>query len=1126
MKYKTFWKDIRKSIRHSMGRFLAIMGIVALGAGFLAGLSAAEPVMKLTADQYYQDTHYMDIKIQSTLGLTQEDIDAIAGTRGVLQVMPAYEMDLTARIGDADSESVVRFAGLPETMNELVLLSGRMPESEGECVVNAGKAVGGGISLGDELTVLEEGLKRESYTVVGLVNSAQHLSMTLGSTAKGSGRLALIAYVQEGQFEQEVYTAAYVRAEGAERLSAYSSEYEMMTDALVERLEETGTERTQLRYEEMLDQAREKLAQAQTEYQQEKDKVQTELKEADDELSTHEKELQEGQQQMEAGTQQYETGVAGLEAAWGSYEAGKAEFEEHKKSAEENLEKSRQQLTEKSQQLAAAKTEWEAQAPALAEAEKQLQQGEEALLQAKQELDGQAAVLDEQRQRLDEAYAALQAQKDELSEEAYQEKLAEWEAQSQDFFEKQTELAGAMLIWQGKQEALEQQKAQQQAAKSAYEAAGAELKEQEAALAKAEEAFAQTEQKVRGQLQEAQQGLEEIRGRLLEKEAELRAAQKELMQSQTDLKNASMQIADGQRELSRAKKEAEKSFAEAWEEIEQGRDQLSEIPKAEWYVLDRDMDESFVSFENDAERMGKIAIVFPWMFFIVAALVSLTTMTRMVEEERLLIGTYKALGFSSGRILMKYLTYAALASAVGAVSGIALGFEVLPRVVCKAYGTMYMLPETQIKFYWGKALIAGGTALACTLGATVMACLRCLKEKPAMLMQPAAPKAGKRILLERFTLLWRHMKFTQKVTARNLFRYKKRLFMTIIGIAGCTALLLTGFGLKDSVMDIVENQYHKIYAYDGILGIQDEADSRRLVEENKELGRYLYVSAKLADIKTSEAVMSAYVYVPENEEELTTLIAFQSRQTGKPVVFDESHIVITEKLADKLGVKEGDMISLKDRDGLDTALTVGGITENYLYHYVYLPRCVYEDTLGFELSFNQILFKSETPELVRDQFTGAEGISTVQLLEDIIDPVRKMLASLNLVVVVLIISAGLLAFIVLYNLTNINITERQRELATIKVLGFRPMEVGAYIFRETTLLTLLGCMAGLLGGIGMHRFVVTTAEVDMVMFGRGLHGIHFLWAVAATLLFSAFVDFVMYFKLKKISMVESLKSVD
>lgn len=1109
-----------------MGRFLAITGIVALGAGFLAGLSAAEPVMKLTADRYYEETHYMDIKIQSTLGLTQEDIEAIAGTRGVLQVMSAYEMDLMTRIGEAEGESVVRFAGLPEKMNELVLLNGRMPESAGECVVNAGKAVGGGVSLGDELVVLEDGLKRERYTVVGLVNSAQHLNMNLGSTAKGSGRLGLIAYVQEGQFEQEVYTAAYVRAEGAEGLSAYSDQYDALADVLTERLEKTGEMRTELRYEEMLEQAREKLAEARTEYQQEKDKVETELAEADDELSAHEKELQEGRQQVEAGTQQYETGVAGLEAAWGSYETGKAEFEEHKKSAEENLEKSRAQLMEKKVQLADAKEQWEAKEPALAQAEQLLQQGEEELLQAKQELDGQAAMLDAQRQHLDEAYAALQAQKEELSEEAYQEKLAEWELQSQEFFEKQTELAGAMLIWQGKQQTLEQQRSQQQEARNAYDTAGAELKEQEAALAKAEQELANTEQKVRGQLQEAQQGLDEIRDRLLEKEAELKAAQKELSQSETDLKTASMQLADGQRELLQAKKEAEKAFSEAWREIEEGRDQLSQIPKAKWYVLDRDMDESFVSFENDAERMGKIALVFPWMFFIVAALVSLTTMTRMVEEERLLIGTYKALGFSSARILMKYLTYAALASMLGAVSGIVLGFEVLPRVVCKAYGTMYMLPETQIRFYGGKALIAGGTALACTLGATVMACLRCLREKPAMLMQPSAPKAGKRILLERFTWLWRHMKFTQKVTARNLFRYKKRLFMTIIGIAGCTALLLTGFGLKDSVMDIVENQYHKIYAYDGILGIQNEEESRRSVEENKALGSYLYVSAKLADVKTSEAVMSAYVYVPEDEETLTDLIAFQSRQTGQAVVFDENHVVITEKLADKLGVKEGDTISLKDREGFDTALTVGGITENYLYHYVYLPRHVYEDTLGFELTFNQVLFKSETPELVREQFMEAEGISTVQLLEDIIDPVRKMLASLNLVVIVLIISAGLLAFIVLYNLTNINITERQRELATIKVLGFRPMEVGAYIFKETTMLTLLGCAAGLAGGIGMHRFVVATAEVDMVMFGRGLHGIHFVWAIVATLIFSAFVDFVMYFKLKKISMVESLKSVE
>lgn len=1126
MKYRIFWKEVRKSIRHSLGRFLAIMGIVALGAGFLAGLSAAQPVMQRTADHYYKETHYMDIKIQSTLGLTEEDIQAVADTQGVLQVMPTYEVDLSACIAGEEGERVVRFTGLPEKMNELVLLSGRMPETEGECLVNAGKAATGGVKLDDELIVLEDGLARESYTVVGLVNSAQYLSMSLGSTSKGSGRLGLIAYLPNEEFEQEVYTAAYVRAEGAEELSAYSPEYGALVDELASRLEQTGEVQAQLRYDDMLEQAREKLAQAQETYQKEKDKTETKLSEADEELSAHEKEVQDGEKQIEAGEKQYETGRAGLDAAWASYERAKDELEEKRANANANLEQSRNQLREKQQLLEDAQKQWSAEGAQLEQAEAALLEAEEELRSAKAELEEQGAALDQARSELDAAYAELQEHKNELPEEVYQEMLADWQEQSNEFFENQKEHAGALRLWHGKKQELEGQRQQWQGAKKVYDEAGAELQKQESALQKAEQELKKTEESVQKQLQEAQAELDQVRSTLLEKEAELQSAQSELSKNEAELRMASLEIADAQRELAKAKKEAEKALRDAYQEIEEGKDQLSEIPKAKWYVLDRDMDESFVSFENDAERMGKIALVFPWMFFVVAALVSLTTMTRMVEEERLLIGTYKALGFSSGRILAKYLVYAALASTVGAVAGMILGFELLPRVICKAYGTMYMLPETQVSFYWDKAVIAGGTALICTLGSTVAACLRCLKEKPAMLMQPSAPKAGKRILLERFTFIWRHLKFTQKVTARNLFRYKKRLFMTVIGIAGCTALLVTGFGLKDSVMDIVENQYHRVYSYDGILGIEDEAKSREVVAGGREMGSYLYVSSKLADVKTQEAVVSAYIYVPEEEETLNEFIAFRTRTGKEPVKFDANSIVITEKLADRLGVEVGGVISLKDQDGMDVALTVGGITENYLYHYVYMPRHIYEDTLGYELHYNQILFKSENSEEARAYFTDAEGISTVQLLEDIIDPVRKMLRSLNLVVLVLIVSAGLLAFIVLYNLTNINITERQRELATIKVLGFRPMELSAYIFRETTMLTLIGCIAGLFAGVAMHRFVVVTAEVDMVMFGRGLHAIHFVWASVATLLFSALVDFAMHFKLKKINMVESLKSVD
>lgn len=1133
MKRKTFWKEIWRSITHSMGRVLAIFGIVALGAGFLAGLSAASPTMKLTADLYFEETNYMDIRILSTLGLTDEDIEALEAVQGVRAVMPSHQLDLMVTVSQQENERVVRFAGLPDKMNEVVLLSGRLPEAEDECVVNAGKLGAGGIQLGDELTVLEDGLRHKTYTVVGLVNSAQYLSMSLGTTTKGNGNLNYIAYLLEGEFDQDVYTVAYVQAADTEGLSAFSEEYDAAIQVIVDELEAVGEDRAQLRYDEMLSEAEDAIGEAEDAYREEKEKAEKELADAEEELLQHEADLAAGEEELAEGLQQIQDGSESLEEAWELYRSGMADLKESKRSGEAQFAAAEKKLVDSAAELAEKKAEWEAQGPVLEAGAKELADAQAQLAAAEQLLQEKSSELEEMRVMLDEAYQALEAMKGLIPDEEYEAQYAQWEAQANAFYAGQQEVAKQHVLLQGQKAVLDAKAKELAEGQATYEVAGQQLAQAEEELAAGQKELAAQKQNAAAQIAAAERQLAELQQTLLSNEEKLEESREKIESSQAELEDARRQIKDGWKELDKARAEADEALAEAWEEIEKGRESLQDIPEPQWYVLDRNMDESFVSFSNDAERMGTIATVFPWMFFIVAALVSLTTMTRMVEEERQLIGTYKALGFSTGWIMMKYLIYAGAASLLGAVIGVIVGFQVLPRVVCSAYGLMYMLPKTEIRFYLGRAIIAGGTALLCTLLATTSACLHSLKSKPAKLMQPAAPKAGKRIFLERIGPLWRHMSFIRKVTARNLFRYKKRLFMTVIGIAGCTGLLVTGFGLKDSVMDIVENQFHKVDAYDGMLGITDEAASRESLKNADMVGEYLYVYGRMAEIQSDTGSISAYLYVPEDEERLTEFINFRTRVGSHPVTFDSDHVVITEKMADRLEVAIGDEIKLQDVNGYNKAFIVGGITENYVQNYVYLPRHYYEEDLGYELTYNQALFKladkgTDEPvgELLRDRLKDAEGISTVQLLEDIIEPIEKMIQSLNLVVMVLIISAGMLAFIVLYNLTNINITERQREIATIKVLGFHPGEVGAYIYRETLALTFIGCAIGLVFGIFMHRFVTTTVEVDMVMFGRTVHAIHFLWSAIVTILFSVFVNFVMYFKLKKINMVESLKSVD
>lgn len=1134
MKHKIFWKEVRRSIYRSLGRFLAIACIVALGAGFLAGLMTCRPVMETTVSNYMEASRYMDFKIQSTLGLTEEDIKALQETEGVSAVEASQQLDLLTNITGKEGEAVVRFAGLPAKMNQLVLMEGRMPESEGECVVNPGKHSSGGVHVGDQVTVLEEGLAHKTYTVVGLVNSAQYLSMTLGTTTKGSGSLDYIAYVPLEEFESEYYTIAYIKATALEGVSAFSSAYEEAADQVQETLESVASERIQTRYEQMLLEAGEQLSEARDQYLEEKSKIESELVQAGQEVSSYEKELADSQKQMEQGQQQYEAGTAALAQGWQTYESSYNAFTARRDQTYSNLQQLSEQLTAAQAELDQAGEQLAAKGAELTETKEQLDAAKTELETVKAELDAQSAALDQAAAELDAAYQQLQEKKPAMTPEDYEKALLAWQEESDAFYAQQRELAQGLAEWQARQEALTTQEEELSEATAAYETQQAQLTARGAQLAEQWQNYENTRAQALSQLESAEQQLENLRQTLLQRQSELEESQALLTESEQALETAREELKENQELLAQSQQQADQELESALAAIESGEQQLADIPKAQWYVLGRSMDESFISFKNDAQRMGKIATVFPWMFFIVAALVSLTTMTRMVEEQRQQIGTYKALGIGNRQILGKYLVYAGSASLFGAALGIGVGFQVLPRVVCAAYGVMYMLPQTQVQFYVPLALLSGVTALLCTLGATLAACLRCLRSRPAALMVPEAPKAGKRIWLEKITPLWNRLSFIRKVTARNLFRYKKRFFMTVIGIAGCTGLLLTGFGLKDSIMDIVENQFHKVYAYDGVLGIEDEDKSRETLANSAALQSTLHVYSKMADVQSESATVSAYLYVPESAEKLTEMIRFQTRTGEEPVAFDENTIVITEKLAERLGVSVGEIITLKDADGLDTAFTVGGITENYLYNYVYMPQRFFTDALGFDLTYNQILFTiadGYTPEQVKEAFSGRagqeeNGIATVQVLDDMIEPVRQMISSLNLVVLVLIVSAGMLAFIVLYNLTNINITERQRELATIKVLGFHPAEVSAYIFRETTLLTLIGCVLGLGVGVIMHRFVITTVEVDMVMFGRTIHAVHYVWAALMTMAFSAVVDFVMHFKLRKISMIESLKSVD
>ncbi len=571
--------------------------------------------------------------------------------------------------------------------------------------------------------------------------------------------------------------------------------------------------------------------------------------------------------------------------------------------------------------------------------------------------------------------------------------------------------------------------------------------------------------------------------------------------------------------------------------IKNAQAELDKLKPPVWYVLDRNSIEAYSEFERNAEQIDAIGDVFPVIFFLVAALISLTTMTRMVEEERIQIGTLKALGYSKKAIAMKYMLYSLLATIGGSVLGAIVGLKVLPTIIITAYKILYRsIPEVITPFNWYYALLATLLSVFCVGLATYISCYKELLAKPAQLMRPEAPKVGKRVFLERIPNIWNQLNFTWKATVRNLMRYKKRFLMTIFGIGGCMALLLVGFGVKDSIFVIYVRQFDEIMLYDAMISLDDKAtkeqltDLKNVLEKDEEISSSTLVRNSSVDLTYKGKTKSISMIVPEEPEKLRDCIVFRKRVGHKKYTLDDKGVIITEQVAKKLGIKKGDTVTIKEGD-ITAKVRVSAITENYMTHYVYLTPDLYQTLFEKEVNYNEyILLMPDTDEVTELvvgnrvlEYPAANGVFYTSYYQKTLS---RILESLDIVVWVLIISAGALAFVVLYNLNNININERRRELATIKVLGFYDHEMAAYVYRENILLTLLGSLFGILFGIVLHRFIIVTVEVDIIMFGRNIDFSSYVYSILLTFMFSALVNFAMYFKLKKINMVESLKSVE
>ena len=650
-------------------------------------------------------------------------------------------------------------------------------------------------------------------------------------------------------------------------------------------------------------------------------------------------------------------------------------------------------------------------------------------------------------------------------------------------------------------------------------------------------------EKANSELSDGEKQIKEAEQQLKDAEAELQSQKNstyyQLNQAEEELQQAETEIKDGEKELEDAKKEFDEQISDAEEKLQDAKDDLKKLERPEWYVLDRDMNTGYASYVQDTDRVASLAEVFPVVFFLVAALISLTSMNRMVEEERVQIGTLKALGYNKLQISRKYIIYALLATIIGGIIGIFIGFNLIPKIIANMYAMVYEVPEVILQFNWDIATYGMAAALLCTVGATIYTCAKVLRHKPATLMRPKSPKPGKRVILEKITFIWKRLSFTAKVTARNVFRYKKRFLMTIIGVCGCTSLIIAGFALRDSISSMIPKQFGEINKYNITISLKDEKTGEQLsnvedeILQNEQITSLLSANVQSVKIIKDDNNQSIQLIVPNDTNKLNEFITLRDRKKqDNTYTLDNSGVIITEKLSQLLNIKQGDTITLENSDGDRRDVKVANITENYIMHYIYMSPELYNEVFDAKIQANQIYAKTqemtenEEDELGKKLLNNSNNISGVSFTSASEDMFATVMDNMDMVVWILIVAAGLLALVVLYNLLNANISERIRELATIKVLGFYDREVYSYIARETIILTVIGILLGLVGGYFLTMYVLKTCELDITMFDPEVSILSYVLGVVITVFFAIIVNVVTYFSLKKIDMIESLKSVE
>ena len=1068
-KHNILFKYSIKEIFVNRKRFISIMLMALLGVGFFAGLVASGPDMRDSLDKFLDDTNTYDINIVSTLGLTNEDVDEIKKIKNTENVHGIYSKDISFKTDD--KEFIFKAIEYSEKINTPILLDGKLPENNNECVVEQDFLIDSGFKIGDNIEIDEDDeLKANSFKIVGSVKSPIYVSMERGTTSLGDGTIDYYLYLNKDVFDMDYYPNIYLNVNSAKIEKITTNKYNELVENVYKDIENIKEERETQRYNNIKEEASEKLQESIDEYEKGKKEGEEELKKAKDKIEDSEKEIKNAENELETGKTKAKKEISNAKAEISSSEN---KLKKSEKEYEEGLEKYSKGIKEYNSN----KSKLESSLDVLNDNLKKLKD-------LKEEIEKQIALIEDE------------IKNGNLENE---DKLVLLKNQLSDLNSNIKEI------------------------ESNKNKINNELSSAEKELNKTKKALDSAKKEIDNGYKELEKGKKELSSRESSLNNQFAKAEKEI-------EDGKKEIEDAKETLEKEEKKFNEEIKDAEKEIEDAKEDIEGIKEGKWYIFDREDDTGFSSFIDSINSMNNIATLFPIIFYLVAILISSTSMSRMVEEERGDIGTLKALGYSNLRIINKYIAYSLLSTVLGGIIGMFIGFILIPTVVWENYSIIYYLPEFYPKLRFSYGILGTVIAVICITGSTVHSAYKELKDEPSSLMRPKAPKMGKKVILEKIPFIWKRLNFSSKTTVRNVFRYKKRALMTIIGISGCTALILAGFGLRDSIKDIAEYQYGRVFEYDLVVSLNKEDEELVNLVKNSDIVESVSLTDSLSGSISAEGIKrDTSIIVVENTEDFKNVANLRDIDSGNIIDLSNEGVLISDKLASLLEIEKGENITLTDSDNNEFEYKVLGIVENYIGHYVYINKDLYESKEN-DFNINTLFIKykegNNDNEAFEEMLLDDNSVTSITVVENSLEHVRDLLKSLDLVVMILIVSSALLAFVVLYNLANVNISERVREIATLKVLGFYDKEVDNYINRESIILTCIGIVIGLIAGVFLTGFVISTCETENMRFARNILLHSYIYSILITSVFSIIVNFATHFVLKKINMVESLKSIE